>query len=142
MHYHRMYRHGSLDKNANTSHVTASLGRRYRTTQRPSHPTAGPSGRAYVHRINLYDKIGSGIHHCHWCQATVRWDAGKAHPQTLQVDHLDGDGSNNDPDNLVPACRRCNIARGAQARSDALREAGWWANHDTVGKLGRSPRVA
>lgn len=142
MHYHRQYRHGSIDKTASKSGVTVSLGRRYLRVRANGHPVADTSGSAYEHRVVLYDHIGVGPHCCHWCDTSIDW-LPKADPRALQVDHLDNDGSNNSPANLVPTCRSCNGARGAQRRHDALVEAGWWSRNDTVGALkqGRTARV-
>jgi hypothetical protein len=70
------------------------------------HPLANKDGSIYQHRRVLYDKIGAGPHECYWCGAPIDWD-------TLHSDHVDSDGSNNDPENLVPACALCNHQRGA-----------------------------
>lgn len=142
MHYHRQYRHGDVTKSAFTTEVTASKGRRYQVVYAPGHPVAGVRGMAYAHRIALHDSIGPGEHPCHWCGCLVSWDWPRSHPAALQVDHLNDLGDDNAPSNLAPACRRCNPGRGAQRRSDALRAAGWWSGHDTVGALGtRRTRV-
>ena len=144
MHYHRWYRHGSTDKVAHESGVTASHGRRYKTKRAPSHPLASKHGVVYVHRLVLFDTIGPGVHACHWCGTEVAW-LPKGDPRCLNVDHLNGLGDDNRPENLVPACQRCNTTRGGQARSDALREAGWWSHNDTVAALKgqtRADRVA
>lgn len=142
MHYHRWYRHGSTDKVAHNSDVTASLGRRYTRTYAPAHPLANKNGSVYTHRMVLFDAIGPGPHACHWCDSEVDW-LPKGDPRELQPDHLNNDGADNDLSNLVPACRGCNSKRGLQRRSDALRAAGWWSNNDTVAALkgGRHPRV-
>jgi 5-methylcytosine-specific restriction endonuclease McrA len=143
MHYHRWYRHGDVNKTARESSITASLGRRYRTVAAKGHPMAMKNGRAYEHRKVLFDDIGHGIHHCHWCGTEVEWTT-KGDPRELHPDHLNGDGSDNRLENLVPACRRCNAARGSQARHDALRDAGWWSGNDTIAHLkggGRAPRI-
>lgn len=134
MHYHRWYRHGSVQKVATGSGITASHGRRYRSLHLPRHPLAGESGKVYEHRAVLYDKIGPGSHACHWCLATVVWSLVRARDE-LQVDHLNNVGDDNRPSNLVPSCRRCNAGRAVQARSDALRAAGWWSSHDTIASL-------
>jgi hypothetical protein len=142
MHYHRWYRHGSTDKVATASPITASLGRRYRTIGAKGHPMAMANGRAYEHRVVLYDAIGPGPHACHWCSAEVDWLT-KGDPANLLPDHVNGDGADNRIANLVPSCMTCNTARGSQARHDALRAAGWWSNNDTIAGLagGRRQRV-
>lgn len=135
MHYHRQYRHGDVTMTAVGAPITASQGRRYRHVSATSHPMSNNHGIAYEHRVVLYDHIGEGPHHCHWCETEVHWKP--TDDQTaLHVDHLDGDGANNHPANLVPACRTCNSGRAAQERARALRAAGWWSVNDTVGKLG------
>lgn len=140
-HYHRQYRHGDIAKTAAKTDVSVSKGRRYRTRYAPNHPTANCRGRAYEHRMVLHDQIGPGAHPCHWCGTEVQWKP-TADEAPLHVDHLDGDGANNDPTNLVASCRRCNSARASQARERALREAGWWSGNDTVARLGvRRPLV-
>jgi hypothetical protein len=76
------------------------------------HPLETPRSRGVVgeHRLILFDAIGPGVHPCHWCADPVAW-----HPQPgeslLVVDHVDEDTTNNDPENLVPSCRRCNQRR-------------------------------
>ena len=69
--------------------------------------------KAYVHRLVLYEKIGPGEHACHWCSKLISWD-NKRGPLRLMADHVDGDKWNNTPDNLVPACWRCNGRRAVQ----------------------------
>lgn len=85
-----------------------------RLTGQWDHPLALPDGTVFEHRKVLYDKIGPGPHRCHWrCGRILTWDGG---PQLgICADHLDNDKLNNDPENLVPSCRRENIARA------------WWA---------------
>lgn len=144
MHYHRWYRHGSVETVAAGSGVTASHGRRYRIVRKPTHPLASKHGIVYVHRMVLFDAIGYGPHACHWCGVEVDW-LPKGDPRCLQADHLNSVGDDNRIGNLVPACGRCNTTRGAQARHDALRDQGWWSQNDTVAHLnrgGRVPRVA
>lgn len=132
-HYHRQYRHGSVDRVAHQAGISVSHGRRYRSRHMPHHPLAMSSGRVYEHRAVLYDAIGAGPHACHWCKDPVHWDPTDGRP--LQVDHLNGVGDDNRPDNLVPSCGPCNVARAQQARSAALREAGFWSQHDTIAGL-------
>lgn len=124
-HYHRWYRHGTTDKTviSDGEHPTAQPGKKYRTTQQPDHPLAPPCGRMMVHRIVLFDLIGYGPHHCHWCGCVVNWND---QTSNLEADHLDFDKWNNHPENLVPACHGCNSGRAAHVRSAANRSAGWW----------------
>lgn len=141
MHYHRMYRHGSLDKTA--SGVRVGSPRRYRVIVAKGHPLAYSGGRAYEHRVVLYDQIGPGPHECHWCGKSVDW-LPKGDQAELQPDHLNNDGGDNRPENLVPACRACNAARGNQRRAAVLRERGWWSVNDTIAALksgGRKPAI-
>jgi len=146
MHYHRWYRHGSTDKRAPGSGITASHGRRYKSVSRPQHPLVLmgdlAEGRVYVHRMVLYDAIGPGSHGCHWCARLVTWSSTRGDPDCLMVDHVNGVGDDNRLENLVPACIECNAGRSAQAKAEALRAAGWWSSHDTVSRLKSQPRRA
>jgi 5-methylcytosine-specific restriction endonuclease McrA len=140
MHYHRQYRHGSVD--AVATNLRTGPGRRYRRVYLPNHPLRNKYGQVYVHRQVLYDTIGPGPHECHWCGALVNW-AAKGAPDELQPDHVNGLGDDNRPENLVPACRACNTTRGVQARSERLKEMGFFSNHDTVAVLGtRKPPIS
>lgn len=142
MHYHRWYRHGSTDKVARG--ISTSQGRRYKSVYEPDHPLASVNGKVYEHRRVLFGILGFGDHACHWCGTTVRW-ATKGDPDELQPDHLNGDGADNRPENLVPSCRRCNTARGTQERHDALKAIGFWSHNDTIDACEaqrRKPRVA
>jgi hypothetical protein len=140
MHYHRWYRHQDPTKTQAESDVSVSLGRRYLSRYQPTHPLAMKGGKVYVHRTVLYDAIGPGPHACHWCGTEVDW-LPKADPRELQPDHLNNDGADNRPANLVPSCRSCNSTRGSQRRADALRAAGWWAGSDTISRLASGGRV-
>ena len=87
---------------------------------RPRHPLRFENGWVRPHRVVLFDKIGDGIHACTWCGRKIAW---RAHylpvdrvpfaeqPGELTVDHENADTLDNRPENLVPACRRCNSAR-------------------------------
>ena len=75
----------------------------------PGHPLAVKGGVVAVHRWVLHERIGPGVHACHWCGVAVEWRGrGRA---MLVADHVDADTHNNDPSNLVPACTRCNTQR-------------------------------
>lgn len=140
MHYHRWYRHGSVEVAAGKVPTpSVSHGRRYKTMPAKGHPMAGKNGRAYVHRVVLFDLIGPGTHACHWCGTSVTW-APKGTPGILVPDHLNGYGDDNRSENLVPSCMSCNSTRALQAKSDAMRAVGWWSNHDTIERLTRQQR--
>jgi hypothetical protein len=60
----------------------------------------------------LFDKIGEGLHECHWCSAVITWLPGAGIAEgAIIADHLDWDQQNNDPANLVPSCHVCNSHR-------------------------------
>lgn len=82
---------------------------RYLRRKDPDHPLADSTGCVRVHRAVLFDKIGPGEHECHWCPRLVSWEGRGIN--RLVADHLDDDRWNNAPENLVPACRRCNTER-------------------------------
>ena len=141
MHYHRWYRHGSVDRVA--TRIRTGADRRYRTVPAKGHPLAHANGRAYEHRVVLYDLIGPGTHECFWCGVMVEWGP-KGSPDELQPDHLNNDGGDNRPENLVPSCRRCNTTRAIQGRSDVLRDLGFWSGNDTIASCEqqrRKPRI-
>lgn len=75
-----------------------------------THPVAAKSGYLFQHRAVLFDAIGYGPHQCHWCGSPVDWRSPS--PRKLVVDHLDGCKINNEVQNLVPSCHRCNSTRG------------------------------
>lgn len=81
----------------------------YAVIVEPGHPLADKAGRLYEHRAVLHAKHNHGAEGCppcYWCAATLTW-------KTLVVDHLNEQKMDNRPENLVPACNRCNRARGA-----------------------------
>lgn len=141
MHYHRQYRHGSVERVATRISTRANQSK-YRIAEDPTHPLAGKCGKVYVHRRVLYALIGPGAHPCYWCGHVVQWELGTFDPDVLQVDHLNTIRDDNRPENLVVACRNCNTGRGSQFRAESLRNAGWWSEHDTVARLRSGRRVA
>jgi 5-methylcytosine-specific restriction endonuclease McrA len=70
----------------------------------PEHPLATYAPRVFEHRKVFYDAYGHGDHSCHVCGTSVAFEA-------LHVDHLDYDKTNNELDNLAPACAGCNMRR-------------------------------
>lgn len=76
------------------------------------HPLADGKGCAHSHRVALFERIGPGVHQCHWCGADLQWlRRGSSWAGVLVVDHLDDDKGNNAPGNLVPSCFSCNALR-------------------------------
>jgi hypothetical protein len=85
-------------------------------TGQQGHPLACRNGELKEHRRVLYEKIGPGTHNCWICGKELGWDQ-------IIPDHLDENRLNNDPDNLAPACRKCNwdrnnpsVVKGAKTR--------------------------
>lgn len=92
---------------------------RYRSVSvSPDHPLSqsisrcGRYSKVYKHRLILFEKIGNGQHDCHWCKKQIYW--GRKGGDIIIADHLDGNEWNNDLGNLVPSCRRCNLARATR----------------------------
>lgn len=133
-HYHRAYRHGSVE--ADMRKVVTGHQSRYVTKYLPGHPAASKSGRIYVHRMIVFDRLGGMGAPCHWCGTDLTWFRPKGAADDLCVDHLNGDRADNRPENLVTACNRCNSGRAAQDRSKILAaEYGAWSVNDTVASL-------
>lgn len=87
----------------------------------PEHPLANGTKTISTCRVVLYDKIGPGPHPCHDCGDLVDWLAAYQ-PGSLCVDHLDWNPLNDAPDNLAPACRRCNTTRRRDGKKPRIRE--------------------
>lgn len=92
-----------------------------RNLWRPGHVLAGVNGYVAEHRAVLFDKIGYGPHLCHWCGKGIRWTSrlvGTGHDGMLVADHVNVDGFDNRPENLVPSCQGCNATRARWIRDD------------------------
>lgn len=87
---------------------------------RPEHPLANAKGCVINARLVLFAKIGYGPHRCHWCTAHVLWRIEDVNLR-LEADHVDGDKLNDDPANIVPSCKACNIGRKNRAQARAQR---------------------
>lgn len=138
-HYMREYRHGDSNKTAWT--VRAANGSVYRRIKAPGHPLAHKDGKAWEHRVVLYDSIGAGVQQCHHCGKELVWmvpDPARNDKRLVYVDHLNSDKSDNRAENLVPSCFRCNTRRGQAERHKQLRAQGFWSGRDTVAQQGRS----
>lgn len=104
IHYHRLWRTGRAEQPPPKREIEHSGG--YILERMPDHPVATAGSRyVYQHRRIYYDAHGIGPFCCHVCSETVGWD-------TMHVDHLDDDPTNNELSNLAPACPTCNQCRG------------------------------
>lgn len=114
MHYSRLRRTGEAGtaeriRGRHGEGSVTDLG--YRVHSRPSHPLARAQGKVFEHRVVLFERIGPGSHLCHWCGRRLDWEPTDESSALLVADHLDGDGLNNQPTNLVPSCIPCNATR-------------------------------
>lgn len=142
MHYHRQYRHGSVDVVSTGKDAGTRKPRKYRRLRATGHPVADRNGMAYEHRYVLFEMTKDADVTCHWCGMGLDWAKRKTDAECVHVDHLNGVTDDNRPENLAPSCRGCNVARGVQERSDALRELGWWSKNDTIESLSNGGRKA
>lgn len=83
------------------------------------HPLAHNT-QASEHRVVLWEKLGCESldceHECWWCGKLIQWRTNDRETE-IQADHVDGNGLNNDPKNLVESCCSCNSRRGALKNS-------------------------
>ena len=78
------------------------------------HPIAGLRGAIPYHRFVLYESLGRPeFTKCSWCGYVLPWKTtiSSAVCHVVNADHLDGDKTNNAPQNLVPSCSWCNKNR-------------------------------
>jgi hypothetical protein len=101
-HYMRLRRRGSFDRQQTKDRYMHSGG--YVIARDAIHPLSR-NGLLFEHRKVLHDVIGEGPIACHWCSRAVDW-------QSLHVDHLNEDKTDNRPENLAPSCPACNQRRG------------------------------
>lgn len=118
MHQSRIQRHGDPNHNERDCSARTLHSSGYVVVTRKGHPLAARYGLLFEHRVALFDVIGPGAHACHWCGNIVAW--GVKGLRQLVVDHLDSDKVNNDPDNLVASCQRCNVRRGQENKRAAI----------------------
>lgn len=111
-HYYRGRRTGSFEDRQRAGPTRRSNG--YWAQAMKGHPAASPDGTLYEHRRVFYEAHGTEGHTCHWCGVALVW--GGSGNGKVQVDHLDGIKANNEADNLVPSCFRCNAQRGVLIR--------------------------
>jgi hypothetical protein len=91
----------------------------------PRQPKQSPNGYwrigpDYLHRVTFELCFGIEGHTCFDCGRSLVWRTRKRSDtwgDTLVVHHADGDRSNNDPANLLPACASCNSRTHLAGRS-------------------------
>ena len=93
-----------------TDRIGYRKGRKW--VHRPRHPLADRKGWVPEHRVVAYRAWGPNERACHWCGRWLAWEGNVNRIDTIAVDHLDGDITNNRPGNLVPSCTTCNLHRG------------------------------
>lgn len=85
-----------------------------RVVNAEGHPLAGHKGTMPYHRFVCFESMGRPeASACVHCGYVLPWKSSMVPPQyfVVNVDHLDGDKSNNDPANLAPSCWWCNANR-------------------------------
>jgi hypothetical protein len=129
-HWRRWYIHGDPMAMKRAPDGAGWIGKHgYRILPGTGHPAASPSGRLPEHRLVLWEKIGPGVHACYWCHRQVRWDAPQGDPEYMEGDHLNGEVTDNRPENLVPACRPCNGGRHLRTWGSSGHKGVSWDKH-------------
>jgi len=76
----------------------------YQKLYEPTHILSDKDGYVYEHRMVYYNH-NSNILECSLCNKQINWE-------TLHIDHIDEDVTNNNLSNLRPLCSACNTFRG------------------------------
>ncbi len=82
----------------------------YELIDEPQHILSGKNGYVYEHRFVYYNDVDSNPSECSLCGDSITW-------QSLHIDHIDEDVSNNNKENLRALCRPCNVFRGHDSES-------------------------
>ena len=85
----------------------------------------------WEHRTIVYARYGDTLPPCELCGKRVTWE-------TVHIDHEDENPANNDPKNLRPLCRGCNVSRPLRSNSKNLTIDGITK---TAASWSRDPRV-
>lgn len=102
MHYFRKMRTGTTDPRKKKLKLPDPRG--YFTLHKPGHPLSDSIGKVWEHRYVYYEKVEKNPTNCSMCGDDISWD-------TLHIDHIDNDKSNNSAENLRATCRACNTYR-------------------------------
>lgn len=100
--YMRIRRKGTTDYKQALYRLYHSTG--YVWLKEPDHPLAR-GGYIPEHRFVYYNHNGEGPFKCHWCGIEVGWGY-------MDIDHVDANRANNNLNNLVASCHKCNSRRG------------------------------
>lgn len=104
-HYFRFRRNGSYDLlQKEPRKLRRQDPRGYWQLYLPDHPLSDSTGYVWEHRKLVYDRYGIALPDCELCGKHITWE-------TAHIDHKDETPSNNDPENLRPLCRVCNVSR-------------------------------
>ena len=99
----------STQRRPNGSPTPSGNGRYWRI-KKPDHPLADRQGFVDLHRFVHFAETGPADRPCWHCGRIVSW-RGTTGPTRLVVDHLNDDGHDNRPVNLVSSCQSCNAHR-------------------------------
>lgn len=105
-HYFRLWRNGSTElkpKRKARYRICGLNG--YMFIHVPGHPMASANGYAREHRVVVYDDLGPDPMSCELCGKEVTWE-------TVHIDHINCDKTDNRRENLRPTCNGCNTQRG------------------------------
>lgn len=108
MHYHRLYRYGTLERSKclGLTYARKSDGRKLKTIEK-DHPLVSENTNnvTYLSRILLYEKHKNDTElKCNWCGVVLNI-------KTFEADHVDENPENDTIENLVLSCSSCNAER-------------------------------
>ena len=105
MHYFRFMRNGSYDLLPTSRIYRRQNPAGYQMLFEPNHKLSHSNGYVYEHRMVYHDQIDDNPKNCSICGKGIDW-------QSLHIDHIDDDVTNNCSSNLRATCRACNTMQG------------------------------